>query len=160
MPTIVEEHLNRRSIPFSRVHHRPVRSALEEAETLRWGAEDVVKGVLLDSKGRRILAVVPASRRLNMSRVRRVLGDPHARITPIEDIAREYPGLELGPLPPVASLLEADIEVVDLEVFSHDEVYLAGAPDTSIEMQLADLLSERPFTIASITQAPRQLPKG
>ena len=160
MPTIVEEHLSRRAIPFSRVFHRPVASALEEAETLRWGAEDCVKGVLLDSKDRRILAVVPAGRRLNMTRVRQVLGDKDARITPIEDIAREYPGFEIGPLPPVALLLEADIGIVDVEVFEHEAVYLAGGPETSIEMLLADLLSERPFTIASITRAPRQLPKG
>lgn len=157
MTTIVEEHLDKTGIPYSRVFHRPAETALEEASSLRWGSEDVLKGVLIDSNGERVLAIVPATRQLDLEKVRKVLRDPHARLTPPEEVEADY----RGPLPPIASLVGADKELVDLEVFDHRAVYVAGGDvDRTVEMFLEDLLRDRPVTGASITRPLRPLPAG
>src|SRR4029450_13993470 len=67
------------------------------------------------------LMVIPASRRLDLHLAREALGDSRARLASEEELGRAFPDYELGALPPLGALLDAQVHV-DPEVLGHDSV--------------------------------------
>jgi hypothetical protein len=84
-------------------------------------ADEVLKTVSLDTASGHALAVNPASRRLQMTLVRRAVGDPHVSLATEDELEHDFPEFELGSLPPLGSLLHVTI-YVDTEVMAHDTV--------------------------------------
>ena len=78
--SLVAEYLTRRRVAFEVVPHRRVFTSVEEAVALGVPADEVVKTVALRVHGKYALAVLPASRRLDMHLVRHAVGDPTARL--------------------------------------------------------------------------------
>jgi prolyl-tRNA editing enzyme YbaK/EbsC (Cys-tRNA(Pro) deacylase) len=59
--------------------------------------------------------------------VQAAVGDRHVRLATEEELLRDFPGFELGALPPLGSLLGAPL-YVDQEVLQHETVvFAAGA---------------------------------
>jgi hypothetical protein len=117
---LVTDHLTKRGFPsrFCRtmsVHlDRPGPGTGVEAD-------EVLKTVSLDTASGHALAVNPASRRLQMTLVRRAVGDPHVSLATEDELEHDFPEFELGSLPPLGSLLHVTI-YVDTEVMAHDTV--------------------------------------
>ena len=65
---------------FEVVPHRRAVTSLQEARELGVAAEELLKTVALWTRGKYTLAVVPASRRLELRLVRAVLEDPAVRL--------------------------------------------------------------------------------
>ncbi|HEU4899838.1 MAG TPA: YbaK/EbsC family protein [Actinomycetota bacterium] len=55
--------------------------------------------------------MVPASRRLELRRVRELLEDPGVRLASEAELAADFPGYGLGALPPLGSLLGVPLVV-------------------------------------------------
>ena len=101
--SLVTEHLAERGVSFEVVPHRRVVTSLQEARELGVAAEEVLKTVALWTGGKYVLAVVPASRRLDLRRARQALEDPRARLATEAELQADFPGYELGALPPLGS---------------------------------------------------------
>ena len=85
------------------------------------------------------LMAVPATGRLDMHLVQAAVGDPHVRLATEEELLRDFPGIELGALPPLGSLLGAPL-YVDQEVLQHETVvFAAGSQTESVQIKMADL---------------------
>jgi prolyl-tRNA editing enzyme YbaK/EbsC (Cys-tRNA(Pro) deacylase) len=116
--SLVTEHLIGRGVRFEVIPHRRAFTSIQEARELGVAADEVLKTVGLRSKGKYVLAVVPASRRLELRLVRESLDDPDARLASEAELAADFPGYELGALPPLGSLLGVPL-LVDPEVLEH-----------------------------------------
>ena len=114
------------------------------------------------------LVVIPASRRLDLSRLRELSGgSPHLRLATEHEMERDFPDFEVGALPPFGPLLPAP-EVVDIRLLYHDRI-LCGAGDhrhavsldprellRTAEPQVADICERIPGTHdTSFTELPR-----
>jgi len=97
---------------------------------------------------------VPATGRLDMHLVQAAVGGRHVRLAAEEELLRDFPGIELGALPPLGSLLGAPL-YVDQEVLQHDTVvFAAGSRTESVQLRTADLLRhERVTTVPLIRHA-------
>jgi Ala-tRNA(Pro) deacylase len=147
--TIVTEHLEKQGIRFELLPHPPATSALEEAEVLDLEPEQVVKAVVLDVETGHALAVIPASRRIDLDLLREALGEPHARLASEDEIARDFPEFELGAMPPLPSMLHVPV-VIDPSVLEHASItFAAGITRGSVRTSPAVL-----FTGASISITP------
>jgi hypothetical protein len=89
--TSVEEHLRARGVAFEPVSHEPADTSIDEARALGVPADEVVKTVVLDTESGHALAVIPASRRLDMRLVRAAVGDRHAGLASEEELERDFP---------------------------------------------------------------------
>jgi prolyl-tRNA editing enzyme YbaK/EbsC (Cys-tRNA(Pro) deacylase) len=89
-----------------------------------------------------------------MHLVRAAVGDRHVRLATEQELLRDFPGLELGALPPLGSLLGAPL-YVDQEVLQHETVvFAAGSQTESVQLKTADLLlHERGTALPLIKQA-------
>ena len=122
----VTGYLDRQGVPFEIVEHQRTETAADEARAAGMPADDVAKTVVLrDDMGYR-LVVIPASRRLDMSKVRELLGDTRGlRFVTEEEMASDFGDFEVGALPPFAPMVEA-AELMDERLLDHERILCGG----------------------------------
>jgi Ala-tRNA(Pro) deacylase len=147
--TLATDHLTRRGIRFEVLPHPRAVTAMEEAQALGVDAESVVKTIVLDIATGHALALIPASRRLDLDLVRAALEDPSARLASEEELARDFPEFELGALPPLPSLLHVPV-VIDPHLLHHRTITFASGD----QRESVRTSPHRLFTGASITISP------
>ena len=102
------------------------------------------------------LMVIPASRRLDLHLAREALGDSRARLASEEELGRDFHDYELGALPPIGALLDAQL-YVEPEVLGHDTVtFAAGTQTESVRMQTQGLFGTGGFTTVSLVKGPER----
>ena len=152
--SLVRAFLHERDVPFEVILHPKAFRSIDEARAIGVDAGDVLKTLVLDHAQGQTVAVVPASRRLDMHRVHRALGDPHATLASEGEIRSAYPAYELGALPPLGSLLDVPM-LVDPAVFDHEMVvFAAGRQTESLRVRTEDLFAGEEIHVARITREP------
>jgi Ala-tRNA(Pro) deacylase len=150
----VTEHLEQRGSAFELLPHRQAYTSIDEARALGIDASEVLKTLVVRTGPGYVLAVISASCRLDLHLVREALGDHQARLASEEELGRDFPGYQLGALPPLGALLGSQV-FVDPEVLEHDMVvFAAGTQTESVRMQTRELFaSEQITTVPLIKQA-------
>jgi len=137
--SIVTDYLDARGVPYEVIHHDPSTTSLDEALALHVDADLVLKAVVIDTRGRHAIAVIPASRRLDMHLVREVLDDPAAHLATENELQGDFPSIELGGAPVLGWLLDAET-LVDPCVLKRDTVaFAAGTRTESVRVRTVDL---------------------
>jgi Ala-tRNA(Pro) deacylase len=150
--SLVTDYLTGRGVAFEVVPHRRAFTSMQEARELGVAADEVLKTVALRSQGKYVLAVVPASRRLDLRLVHEALEDSAARLATEAELAADFPGYELGALPPLGSLLGVPL-LVDPEVLDHEVVLFAAGTETeSVLAGTAGLFRDEPLAIMPLTR--------
>jgi len=140
------EHLRQRGSAFELLVHRQAVTAADEARALGLDTADVVKTLAVRTGIGYVLAVIPASCRLDVHLVRDALGDQQARLASEEELARDFAGYQLGALPPLGALLGC-LVYVDPEVLDHDlVVFAAGTRTESVRIRTQDLFASEQVT--------------
>ncbi|HET7519451.1 MAG TPA: YbaK/EbsC family protein [Actinomycetes bacterium] len=150
--SLVTDYLFERGVGFEVVPHRRAFTSLQEARELGVAADEVLKTVALWTGGKYVLAVVPASRRLDLRLVHDALEDSAARLATEAELAADFPGYELGALPPLGSLLGVPL-LVDPEVLDHKVVVFASGTETeSVRVTIAELFRDEPMTVVVLAR--------
>jgi prolyl-tRNA editing enzyme YbaK/EbsC (Cys-tRNA(Pro) deacylase) len=124
---LTTRHLDGLGIDYEVVEHPQAYSAASEATAAGVRPENAAKSVLLyDGEGYR-LAVIQASDRLDLGKVRDLLevGRAKLRLASEEEMATEFQGFELGAIPPLGEILPAP-EIVDRRLLEHHRVLCNG----------------------------------
>ena len=144
--TQVTEHLETHGVRFEPIAHQQAYTSIDEARALGIDASEVLKTVAMRVAGGYALMAIPATCRLEMHLVQAAVGDRHVRLATEEELLRDFPGFELGALPPLGSLLGAPL-YVDQDVLQHETVvFAAGSQTESVQFKTADLLQHEQVT--------------
>jgi Ala-tRNA(Pro) deacylase len=151
--TTLTEEIDRASIHYDVLQHRRTETASDEARAVGVRPEQVAKTIVLASDRRYIRAVLPASKRIDLHKVRRVLGDEKARLATECELALAYPMYELGAVPPFGAPA-GDRILFDRGLTECESIVLeAGSHNASLRMRTADALSLAHAEIADIAAA-------
>jgi Ala-tRNA(Pro) deacylase len=152
----VTEHLQQQGSAFELLPHRQTSTSTDEARALGIDTAEVLKTLAVRTGPGYVLAVIPASRRLDLHLVRDALADHQARLASEEELARDFPSYQLGALPPLGTLLGSQL-FIDPEVLEHDlVVFAAGTQTESVRMATRELFaSEQITTVPLVKQAER-----
>jgi Ala-tRNA(Pro) deacylase len=151
----VLDYLQGRGATFTVIPHPKVSTAEGEAHATHVDGDLVAKTVVLIANFGTAIAVVPASRRLDMELAGAAVGDPNARLATERELEQQFPDYELGALPPLSMLLLAPM-YVDPAVLEQDEiVFAAGRQDVSVRMSTTDLFGKDPVVIVPLTAESR-----
>jgi Ala-tRNA(Pro) deacylase len=154
--SVVTEHLKQRGSVFEVLTHRQTYTSVDEARALGIEVDEVLKTLAVRTGSGYALMVIPASRRLDLHLAREALGDSRARLASEEELGRDFPDYELGALPPLGALLEAQV-YVDPEVLGHDSVtFAAGSQTESVKMGTQELFGTGGFTTVSLVKQPQR----
>lgn len=124
-----EVYLKGQHVRFEVAPHRSAFTAKSEAKALGLPSTCVLKVVVLRLGDAYALAVVPASRKIDMNLVMGVMPFARARLATEGEIESRFPGFELGALPPLPGLLGVRA-FVDPAVFDQAEVAFADGRQT------------------------------
>ncbi len=150
--TIVTEHLERLGVRFEVLPHERSETALEEARALGIPADEVLKPIVLNVETGHAVAVIPATRRLDLRLTRTALGDPSASFASETEIRGVFPEFEPGALPAVPSLLHIPV-VIDRMILTRRKVtFPAGIQRESVRLETDQLLRGGTVTIAPISK--------
>lgn len=120
------EFLDSRHVPYERLHHSPAYTAHRMAQQLHVPGREVAKSVLLRTgSGHYVLAVVPATFRVDLERLREYLGEDRLDLASEEEMEKLFPDCERGAMPPFGSLYKLPT-VVDENLAADDEIVFEG----------------------------------
>jgi Ala-tRNA(Pro) deacylase len=121
----VTEFLEREGVPYEVVEHERTQTAAAEARAAGMPAAGVAKTVVLRDEGGLRLAVIPASHRLDLHKVKGELGTTGLRLVTEQEMASEFGGFEVGAVPPFGPMFQA-LELVDTRLLDHDRILCGG----------------------------------
>jgi prolyl-tRNA editing enzyme YbaK/EbsC (Cys-tRNA(Pro) deacylase) len=123
---LVTAHLEELGIPYEVIEHPRRYTAADEARAAGVTPDNAAKAVLLRGPEGFRLAVVPASERVDMHKLRALLeAGKELRLASEAEMATEFPGFELGAIPPLGAMLPA-AEIVDRRLLDHERVLCNG----------------------------------
>ena len=147
--------LEEAGIDFDVLAHTRTERAVDEATALDVGAERVAKTLVLVAPSGNVRVVLPATERLDLHKVADVLGvgGKNVHLASEDDLARDYPGFELGAVPPFGG--RDDPVIVDERLAGRDSVVLeAGSHERSVRLKAVDLVRLTRAQIADIRREP------
>ena len=144
--------LDEAGIEYEVLPHPRTETAAAEAETLGVEPGDVAKTLVISTPGGNVRAVLSASDRVDLRKLREhVEGGKRIHLASEEDLERDYPGFELGAVPPFGG--RSDRVLVDVRLAQRERVVLeAGSHEQSVRMRTADLLKLTRAEVADLAQ--------
>jgi Ala-tRNA(Pro) deacylase len=132
--------------------HARTESAAAEAEALGIAPADVAKTLVVTTPEGYVRAVLPASERIDLRKLREVCGGgkKQVHLASEEHLARDYPEFDLGAVPPIGGG-RRDAVVVDSRLAGRHSVVLeAGSHEESVRVPTVDLLRDTEADVADI----------
>ena len=154
----IQEYLRNHRVPFTTLLHPPAPSASRLARSVHVPGRCVAKGVLVHAGGGYVLAVLPATHRIDLDRLAGVLGVNRVGLATEDEVARVFHDCERGALPPLGRPYGLKT-VVDASLAGGPEVVLEGnARHEGLRLRLRDYLAvEAPICARFATAAePRR----
>jgi Ala-tRNA(Pro) deacylase len=144
--------LDEAGVDYELLAHPRTERAAAEAEALGLDPKDVAKTLVLSTPGGYVRVVLPASERVDLHKVREhVEGGKRIRLASEEDLERDYPGFELGAVPPFGG--SSDPVLVDSRLAERERVVLeAGSHEQSVRIRTADLLELTRANVVDLSQ--------
>jgi prolyl-tRNA editing enzyme YbaK/EbsC (Cys-tRNA(Pro) deacylase) len=127
------------AIPVRVLEHAPVRTSAEAAQVRGTRLEAGAKALVVRADDRPLHLVLPADRRVDSARLRRLLGVRRLRFATPEELLA-LTGCVPGAVPPFGNLFGLEV-LVDEELTRCEEVaFNAGSREVSIIMRSADMI--------------------
>jgi Ala-tRNA(Pro) deacylase len=141
--------LDAANIVYAVIPHRPTFTAADEAKALGVSANAVAKTVVLTTPEGFVRAVLPASERLDLRKVRELLASREVELATEQQLAGAYPEFDLGAVPPLGGGIDAVL--LDRQLGTSESVLVeAGVHDASIRMKTDDLVAHTKARVADL----------
>lgn len=154
MTTDLREELDCARIDYEVIEHRRTETAGDEARAVGVEPDHVAKTLVLVGGERFVRVVIPASARLDLHKVREVLGEKHVRLATESELALAYPMYELGAVPPFG-VPAGDRVLLDRRLAECDSVLAeAGCHNASVRLRTRDLLDVTHAEVHDLVEMP------
>jgi Ala-tRNA(Pro) deacylase len=146
-------YLSAHGVEHEIVEHAAAYTASSEARAAAVPPDQAAKTVVLEHGGDYLLALVPASERLDLHKLREVLGVGRSlRLAGEDEIAARFGQFEVGSVPPVGDAVFAG-EIVDRRLTDLDRMLCsAGDHRHSVSVSPADVVRLAGARVADICE--------
>jgi Ala-tRNA(Pro) deacylase len=136
----VQQFLEQRHIPFQMLNHRPTYAAQRLAQVVQVPGGEVAKAVLLRADDGFVLAVLAATRGVNVDRVQELVGADNVELASEAECGDCFPDCELGAVPPFGSKYGMRT-LVDRSLSEDEEIVFEGnTHHEAIRMKFRDFM--------------------
>jgi Ala-tRNA(Pro) deacylase len=130
--------LDEHGIKYSLIAHSPAFTAQEVAESAHIPGREVAKTVIVHVNDGFAMVVEPASRRVNLGRLKQAIGADRVSLAEETELNRLFPDCELGAMPPFGNLYGMDVYVAP-ELGEDEEIaFNAGTHTELVRMRYKD----------------------
>ena len=139
--TWIKNMLETRGVVYKELHHRVAFTAQEVAQSERVSGHCLAKVVVAMADGRPVELILPASRRVVLDRVRRLLGASAVRLASEAEMEKVFTDCETGAIPPLRHWKDVTV-MMDASLSSaQDLVFQAGTHEDAIRLKFHDWLA-------------------
>ncbi len=137
--------LDERGIKYISINHSPAYTARETAASTFVPRREFAKTIIVDLDGDKVMAVVSASRHVDIALLRSLASANKARLATEDEFKSLFPDCELGAMPPFGSLYQIPVYVDEMVTEVDDLCFNAGSHEQIMRMSCADYLQfEKP----------------
>ena len=115
----LKEFLDDHHVRYVTINHSPAFTAQEIAASAHIPGKELAKTVMVDIDGKLAMAVLPASLRVDLARLKGATGAEHVELARESEFADRFPECELGAMPPFGNLYDmevfADVSLIEDE---------------------------------------------
>ena len=126
----LQQYLSDRNIDYDVMVHERTSTSSQTAEASHVPGHCLAKGVVLTREGGYLIAVVPASRKVQLDAVRRIVHSPVAMATESE-IGALFPDCDAGAVPVFGAAYGIEA-IVDDSLGTPADIYLEGGDHRSV----------------------------
>jgi Ala-tRNA(Pro) deacylase len=145
--------LRQRGIAYEVLPHARDATASEAARDTHTPGAAFAKCVVLEADGRRALAVVPATRRIDLRRASVALRADLVTLADETVLEQLFPDCQVGAEPPFGNLYHLPV-YVDPQLGRHERItFNAGRHDEAIRLRYADFVRAVEPRIADLVEA-------
>ena len=151
-PKSLVQQLEEASIAYELIDHPRTTTAAAEAHVLGLDSREVAKTVVLSTPDGFLRAALPASERLDLGKVRALLGTKDVQLATEVVLAGAYPDFELGAVPPLTGG-DGDRVLMDRRLCENEWVVLeAGTHEQSLRLRATDLVQLSDARVVDLSQ--------
>ncbi len=133
MATSLRGFLDSHNLGYKVIAHEHSESGLRNAETAHLPGDMVAKSVLLKDEEDYLLVVLPATHRLDLGRLHKLL-NRHVGLATEDEVAEKFSDCDVGAIPPTGHFYDIET-IVDEALLSQPEIYFeAGDHESLVHM--------------------------
>lgn len=133
-----DQYLREHGVVFEHLTHSPVFTAQELAAEEHTPGKAVAKAVVVKADKQYVMCVLPASFKLDLTKVAAAMGASSCRLVNEEELGQLFPDVEVGAEPPMGNLYNLPT-LVDSRLTEDDTIlFPAGSHRDAIVMAYSD----------------------
>lgn len=136
--TALKEFLDANHTRYVSIVHSLAYTAQETAASAHVSGKELAKTVMVDIDGAMAMAVVPASHKVDLDRLKQAAGAESADLACEEDFKSRFPDCEVGAMPPFGNLYDMDVYVAEPLTQDEEIAFNAGTHRELIQLAYAD----------------------
>ena len=141
----LKQMLDQHSIKYLSINHSPAYTARETAASTFVPRREFAKTIIVDLDGEKVMAVLSASRHVDLEALRKLAHGKQARLATEDEFEELFPDCEVGAMPPFGSLYDTRVFVDEMVTEVDDLCFNAGSHEQILRMDCRDYLNlERP----------------
>lgn len=134
----IQEYLEKAGVKFEVKEHKPTFSAQQMAAAEHEPGRFVAKPVVVKVDGKNIMCVLAASRKIDLSALKKQLGAKSVELAEEEEVGRIFGDCELGAEPPFGNLYDLPT-LMDRALEDDDHImFQAGTHDKAVRIKMDD----------------------
>jgi Ala-tRNA(Pro) deacylase len=134
----LKEFLDSEKVKYVSIGHSVAYTAQEIAASAHIPGQELAKTVVVKLDGEMVLAVLPATARVDLELLRKASGAKSAELARENEFAGICPGCELGAMPPFGNLYGLEVFVAQRLAEDDYIAFNAGTHTELIQMSYAD----------------------
>jgi Ala-tRNA(Pro) deacylase len=138
MPKSLKAFLDDNHVRYVTIQHSKAYTAQDVAAKTHISGKEIAKTVIVKLGGKIAMAVVPASRKVDLEHLRVVTGSASAVLATEAEFEGRFPGCEVGAMPPFGNLYGLDV-YVDESLRDDEEIaFNAGTHTELVRLAYSD----------------------
>ena len=147
----VQQFLATNRVSFQPMRHRPTFTAQQTAQAVHVRGDEVAKTVVLRADGKYVLAVLQATHKIDLKRLRDTLAARSVDLAAEQEFRTMFPDCEVGALPPFGSQYGLKT-IVDEPLTRDPQIVIEGnTHDEAIQMRYDDYARLEQPQVAAFT---------
>jgi Ala-tRNA(Pro) deacylase len=134
----LKEFLDSHKIKYVVISHSPAYTAMEVAQSAHIPGKELAKVVMVMLDGRMCMAVMPATRKVDLERLREAAEASEARLATEEEFKKLFAECETGAMPPFGNLYGTPVYASQQLAEDEEIAFNAGSHTEVIKLRYAD----------------------
>lgn len=132
------EFLDSNKVKYVTISHSPAYTAREVAASTLVPRAEFAKTVMVNIDGKMAMAVIPASRRLDLEQLGQSINAKTVVLASEREFQDRFPDCEVGAMPPFGNLYDMDVYVATNLTMDDEIVFNAGSHIQVIQLAYGD----------------------